>query len=317
MSSMFSNSIVILFIASLINNINGECCYTKNNDHVSLERYRSPTIYRFPWTAKIYQFNAYRASGVIISNRHILATASNILPYKGVPVETKDIGDSLEKHFWIKYTKISLKSRNRMQLEYVYIHPNYNHITYDNNIAIIEVKGFITFEDYIQPAVLPKSPANFHGKKLHIAIPYAASEGGTQLLRYNASLLSEDDCARVSGNTNSLANTLLCVDSLCSDSLCNKLYFRDPIFSITENDSIEIIGLPLWRKKSISVYNASKMCFEDRNATVYIRIVDFLAWIDEILSKRCGCHLQQSLDCGEPMFFCESCGNYLKINPII
>lgn len=104
----------------------------------------------------------------------------------------------------------------------MYIHPNYDQVTYDNNIAIIEVKGSITFNGYIQAAALPRSPTNFdeENNRLHMVIS-KSTDGGMQLLRHDASLLSEDDCARISGNTNSSTNTLLCVDNLCLDSQCD------------------------------------------------------------------------------------------------
>ena len=73
---------------------------TATQDISSLNKYRLPILIKFPWTADIHQFHYYRATGAIISDRHILATASNILPYRGSPVETKDNGDSIEKHFW-------------------------------------------------------------------------------------------------------------------------------------------------------------------------------------------------------------------------
>lgn len=73
---------------------------------------------------------------------------------------------------------------------------------------------------------------------------------------------------------------------------------------------MEIYGLPLWCKKHIRVYNATTMGYDDKIATVYVRIAHFLGWIDTILSERCGCHpLEKSFHCGEPTFFSESCGN--------
>lgn len=71
--------------------------------------------------------------------------------------------------------------------------------------------------------VLIKSSINFNGENIHMAIPYAF-KGDAKLLPYKVSLLSENDCIRISGNP---YRSILCVDSLCKDSRCDNDHFRD------------------------------------------------------------------------------------------
>lgn len=75
-------------------------------DEETLNNYSTPRWLRFPWMTSIYMFNSRRGTGIIISNRHILAAASRLLPYRGTPNEnfksslSSHYDDSLEPNFW-------------------------------------------------------------------------------------------------------------------------------------------------------------------------------------------------------------------------
>lgn len=86
--------------------------------------------------------------------------------------------------------------------------------------------------------------------------------------------------------------------------------FTEAIFNNIADGSIELLGLPLWKSKGIDVENSSTNLYEQKIATVYIRVFDFVPWINTILSKRCGNHTELNIDCNEPMFFSKNCGIY-------
>lgn len=105
-------------------------------------------------------------------------------------------------------------------MRHVYIHPNYNQITYDYNIAIIEVLGYIDFSDTIYPAVLPRSSPIYCNGKMKVIIPHNRA-GLRQLKRYQTSFLRDYDCSRISGNEHSPTKTLMCFEDQCLQNLCN------------------------------------------------------------------------------------------------
>lgn len=69
-------------------------------DYEILSKRKESSTIKFPWSVDIYQFHTFRGHGVIISSKHILVSASHILPYKGSEVETRDNGDGLPNYFW-------------------------------------------------------------------------------------------------------------------------------------------------------------------------------------------------------------------------
>lgn len=83
--------------------------------------------------------------------------------------------------------------------------------------------------------------------------------------------------------------------------------FDKPIFAEIADGYIEIIGLPLWR--NITIYDTSNMnSVVKTGVVVYVKIVDFLPWIDSILNNRChGCRPPYPVGCEELMFFSKDC----------
>lgn len=95
-------------------------------------------------------------------------------------------------------------------------------MTYDNNVAIIEIEGMIHFDEgIVHPAVLPSSQRNYRNGKLLMAIPFRSNGSSQKLLPHEASLLSQEHCNRINGNTTT--NSFLCVDSLCLDPFCDNV----------------------------------------------------------------------------------------------
>lgn len=135
----------------------------------------------------------------------------------------------------MKYTTITIMRRFRREIDHVYIHPHYDPIKYENNIAVIEVNQPIPFVDSINAAVLPRSPPIPSHEKLNVTATHYPDD---TLLRsskpYMASILSTEDCAKIIGNKDPSANTLMCIDGMFSShnvpvSLLKK-YFLKQLF---------------------------------------------------------------------------------------
>lgn len=64
-------------------------------------------------------------------------------------------------------------------LKHVVPHPYYNHYTYDNDIALMELDSPVTFSDYIRPVCLPAPQHDFpSGTTVWITGWGATREGG-------------------------------------------------------------------------------------------------------------------------------------------
>lgn len=114
----------------------------------------------------------------------------------------------------MKYTSIKITISIHRKINHVYIHPYYEPTKYENNIAVIEVDLPISFDDYTYAAVLPKSPPIPSNGKLNITIPHYTDSMSQSLKPYMASLLLAKDCAKISGNMEFSANTLMCIDGM-------------------------------------------------------------------------------------------------------
>lgn len=69
-------------------------------DYKILSERKEPSTIKFPWFVDIYQFHYFRAKGISISSKHILVSASHIIPYKGSALEPLDSEDGLPPYFW-------------------------------------------------------------------------------------------------------------------------------------------------------------------------------------------------------------------------
>lgn len=117
----------------------------------------------------------------------------------------------------VPHTTLYISEGNSRKIDHVYVHPSYNPLTYDHNIAVLEVDTLIPTDDvWVRPVHLPKTPATLSNRKLSIAFPVGAT-----LNSYMADIMSEDACAHINGNTNILTNTLICINGLCTDHECD------------------------------------------------------------------------------------------------
>lgn len=120
--------------------------------------------------------------------------------------------------FWrVEHTTLYISAGNSRQIDHAFVHPDYNPITYDNNIAVLEVDRIIpTDHTWVRPVYLPQTPSTFPSGKYSIAFPVGAS-----LKPYMAEIVSDDVCAKINGNTNVSTNTLMCIDKICAEHDCN------------------------------------------------------------------------------------------------
>ncbi|XP_027700122.1 transmembrane protease serine 12-like [Vombatus ursinus] len=67
---------------------------------------------------------------------------------------------SREPEFWIAVIGVNNILQNRMkhkkiQIDFIVIHPEFKHNTFENDIALIHLKNPVTYNDFVQPICLP------------------------------------------------------------------------------------------------------------------------------------------------------------------
>lgn len=200
-----------------------------------------------PWDVGITQFNVHRCNAVVISTKHILTAASCILP------DDQHSVDSLTVNFWfvknclriinhlyslntefiiffclyrISSTTVQITSNVSLKIDYVFIHENYNYLSQDFDVAILELNDSYGFggtynnSRYLgyQPVNLPFSPIVFKFGKLSTVIDYC----GNSFRQMNVTFWPDEQCAQIKPYPHpDKENTLLCVENPCSNNECN------------------------------------------------------------------------------------------------
>ena len=100
-----------------------------------------------PWQVHIHISNGFTCGGTILDEETILSAAHCFHPLRSI-----NNNDYIEAGIRLE----SSSSGQRVLVQEIINHPNYNSRTHDNDIAILKLKTHLTFNENVQPACLPK-----------------------------------------------------------------------------------------------------------------------------------------------------------------
>ncbi|XP_053996821.1 vitamin K-dependent protein C-like [Hylaeus anthracinus] len=111
--------------------------------------------HEFPWLANIHVRSQLLFSGVLINDRYVLTTASQL-----VSVTAPEIKVSLGEH-----DRCNLDvSSTRVSVESVILYPEYNPDSHAHDLALIKLSQQIKFERRISPICLPNPGSTYLGQ---------------------------------------------------------------------------------------------------------------------------------------------------------
>lgn len=159
----------------------------------------------YPWMVGLYRGNRLDCSGAIISNKHILTAAHCFHAVKKNEVKMK---------VYLGGHNISTDYVDTRRIHRVHTHEQFNAHSYDNDIAILELKKAIEFGPKIQSACLPQSNADDYSGKIGMIAGWGRIEerGNTSpiLRQVIVPIWSKEKCYESDYGKRRLTDNMMC-----------------------------------------------------------------------------------------------------------
>ena len=219
-----------------------------------------------PWYVSIQYEEKHVCDGTLINDQHILTSAS-CLQSNRIPLLYSVL---LGAHYLSNST-------NRVLVNRIMYHPDYNLQTLENNIGLIKLKERIqSFSDHIAPACLARSIRQPTGSNLLLVASWDTMENSTSS----------------STNTDELRQTILLLKDECS-RVDKKFNFKKQLCLGTENSNSDSYhggrGSGLFEKHKYDVdrwiltgISSHRNAYTSRGShTVYTRVNAYYDWIQK------------------------------------
>nr|XP_046245751.1 ST14 transmembrane serine protease matriptase a [Scatophagus argus] len=224
----------------------------------------------FPWQVSLHVKNYGHVCGASIISPRWLVTAAHCVQDDGRTRLSQP--ENWEAYLGLHTQRNIAPSVVKKNLKQIISHPNYNHYTYDNDIALMELDSPVTYSDYIRPICLPAAQHDFPaGNTVWITGWGATREGG-----FAATVLQK---AQVRIINHSVCNDLM-AGQLTSRMLCAGILSGG--VDACQGDS----GGPLSSPTGTHMFLAGVVSWGDgcarRNKPgIYTTVTKFRGWIQE------------------------------------
>uniref|UniRef100_A0A8C4RQ06 Transmembrane serine protease 15 n=1 Tax=Erpetoichthys calabaricus TaxID=27687 RepID=A0A8C4RQ06_ERPCA len=223
----------------------------------------------WPWVVSLY-FNGKHICGASLLNNRWLVTAAHCV-----------YGRSFDQSKWKAviglHTQLNLTYPQTVicQIDNIFMNPHYNKRTKDSDIALIHLESSVHFSDYIQPICLPEKNQQFKpGTKCFIAgWGYLLESGSVANILQEASvpIIANDVCQQRMPEYN-ITQRMMCGG------------YDDGGIDTCQGDS----GGPLmcqedkqWILAGVTSFGYG--CAQPFRPGVYVRVTEFLDWIQAII----------------------------------
>ncbi|KRT81069.1 Trypsin [Oryctes borbonicus] len=216
----------------------------------------------------------WNCGGTLISDFYVMTAAHCIITKFGRPVLvrlgeldlSKDDDNSLPEDFGVNDVRV---------------HPDYNPISKNNDIAVIKLSKKVKFNEFIRPACLWNKQKI--GPPSAIATGWGATETGgstTDILqKVTLDLLDMSICDRTYGNIkyykNGLPKTMLCAGILQGGKDTCQGDSGGPL-TITKEDNQCIFY-------TVGITSFGRMCALENTPAIYTKVSEFIPWLQRIV----------------------------------
>uniref|UniRef100_H3B6B5 Protein C, inactivator of coagulation factors Va and VIIIa n=1 Tax=Latimeria chalumnae TaxID=7897 RepID=H3B6B5_LATCH len=218
-----------------------------------------------PWQVLLYNQHGQGFCGGSLINHQWIVTASHC--FDSVLPHHVTLGDFDKLHREVHEQKILV--------DRVVLHPNYNPVNYDNDIALVQLKGTATYSDYVIPICLPNSHlARMLAKKNTIGMisGWGSTTEGSRASRflYRVGLPMVDQLTCTESNTQTITDNMFCAGySMKSKDACQG--DSGGPYAVQYQDTWYLTGVISW----------GEGCAMEGKYGVYTRLSNYQSWIHE------------------------------------
>ncbi|XP_055003963.1 ST14 transmembrane serine protease matriptase a [Boleophthalmus pectinirostris] len=224
----------------------------------------------FPWQVSLHVKNYGHVCGASVIHPRWLVTAAHCVQDDG---KTR----FSQPGTWEAYLGLHTQRQTgsmvvKKTLKQIIPHPYYNHYTFDNDIALMELDSPVTFSDYIKPICLPSPQHVFPtGSNVWITGWGATREGGfaaSVLQKAQVRMINQDVC-------NDLMKGQLTSRMLCAGVLVGGV-------DACQGDSGGPLSFPSGGRMFLAgVVSWGDGCARRNKPGIYTTVTKFRAWIQE------------------------------------
>ncbi|XP_040182163.1 suppressor of tumorigenicity 14 protein [Rana temporaria] len=230
-------------------------------------------IGEFPWQVSLQTNKDGHACGASVVSQTILLSAAHCFQ------DTSTLRYS-DPSVWTAYmglhdqsTKTSSNDVVKRKIKRIVAHRMFSDITYDNDIAMLELDSPITFTDFIQPICIPESTHVFPvGKSIWVTGWGALSEGGTGaavLQKAEIRIINQTECNKLLDGQ--LTPRMICAGYLSGGIDACQGDSGGPLSSVELNGKIYLAGIVSW----------GDGCARRNKPGIYTKVTEMRDWITQ------------------------------------
>jgi len=221
---------------------------------------------QWPWQVALFIDNAWFCGGSIISENYIMTAAhcADGASYFDIMAGAHNVRASSEPH------RVEITSYNG------WTHPNWDHNTLANDIALIELPSPISFNDYIRPSCMPMAGDSADVGEMVTCTgwgkPSDSAGGISPVLRMveDRPIISNSDCNAIYGI---VGDGVVCIDTTGGKGTCN----GDSGGPLNMKSSMKSAG-EKWKQVGVVSFGASAGC-EVGYPAGFTRTEYYLDWV--------------------------------------
>jgi len=234
----------------------------------------------FGWAATLARRGQFYCGGTLITKKHVRTAAHGVENFS-----PKDLTVTIGEHD----RKVDTGRKTVHTVAKIQRHPNFRLSTFDNDIAIIELRDAVPIDKpWIRVACLPKSDQTSYEGIRGTVIGWGRlgerKKSSNILQKVDVPIISNEECKEMGYAPEKITRNMICAgykegeqDACQGDSGGPMHRFLD---SSQDSSSImEVIGIVSW----------GKGCARENYPGVYTRVANYLDWIMDHTGDECIC----------------------------
>ncbi|XP_071453405.1 trypsin-1-like [Hetaerina americana] len=235
--------------------------------------------HEFPWLAALVRDGRLYCSASLITSEHLLTAAHCLRGF-----EKKDIKVVLGAH-GRKKILVSGKGESEIRnLAKVSLHPSFDSLTFDNDVAVLTIDRPVEFSRNILPVCLPtREDGNYTGEKA-VVVGWGRTEEAKPTsdipLKVEVVVMSKEMCDQSGYGASRITDNMFCAgyadggrDSCQGDS-------GGPLHVFNKGGSTEMIGVVSW----------GRGCARKNFPGIYTKLTRYMDFIHRSVESSCLCN---------------------------